>query len=188
MTLKVTFELDDKDLKYFRSAMRKTREAAVKASEAEVISQAKGMIDEVRGAKTPDFVLERVDKLASLIEMLGDDEFALEAAERKNVLAALAYFADPQDLIPDSVPVIGYIDDAIMIELVVNELKHELEAFEDFCRFKKEEKSRNRNSDVSREDFLATKRRDLHSRMRRRRKAVRARSSAAGRRPSFRLF
>lgn len=188
MTLKVTFELDDKDLKYFRSAMRKTRETAVKVSEEEVIAQASAMIEEVRGSKTPNFVLQRVDKLASLIEMLGDDEWALEAKERTNVVAALAYFADPQDIIPDSVPVIGYIDDAIMIELVVIELKHEIEAFEDFCRFKKEEKSRNRKSDVSRADFLATKRRDLHSRMRRRRAAVRRRSTASSRRPRFRLF
>lgn len=188
MTLKVTFELDDKDLKFFRAAMRATREHAVKVPEDEVIAQAKSMIEEVRAGKTPNFVLQRIDNLASLIEMLADDEWALEATERKNVVTALAYFADPQDIIPDSVPVLGYIDDAIMIELVVIELKHEIEAFEDFNRFKKEEKSRNRNSDVSRADFLATKRRDLHSRMRRRRASVRRRSTAAGKRPRFRLF
>ena len=64
MTLKVTFELDDKDLKYFRSAMRKTRETAVKVSEEEVIAQASAMIEEVRGSKTPNFVLQRVDTVS----------------------------------------------------------------------------------------------------------------------------
>ena len=88
--------------------------------------------------------------------MLEDDEWALEAQERRNVVGALAYFADPEDIIPDNIPVIGYIDDAIMIELVVKELRPEIEAFEDFCRYRREEASRNRNPDISREQWLAT--------------------------------
>ena len=70
---------------------------------------------------------------------------------------------------PDSVPVLGYLDDAIMIELVVKELQHEIEAFADFCRYREEEKARNRNPNLSRQEFLDVKRRNLQQRMRRRR-------------------
>ena len=93
-------------------------------------------------------------------------------------------------MIPDDVPVLGYIDDAIMIELVVRELKPIIDAFEDFMLYKSEEKSRNRNPDISREQWLAVKRRELHSRMRRRRKAARSRAASRGGsgRPNFRLF
>ena len=190
MSLKVTFELEDKDLKYFRDSMKEARSAAANTSEAETIAQASAMISSVREANIPAFVALRIDKLASLIDMLADEEWALSSADRKNVVAALRYFADPEDLIPDDVPVLGYIDDAIMIELVVRELKPIIDAFEDFMLYKSEEKSRNRNPDISREDWLAVKRRELHSRMRRRREV--ARSRAAGRggsgRPRFRLF
>ena len=52
------------------------------------------------------------------------------------MLNALAYFADPDDLIPDRVPGLGYLDDAIMVELVVQDLKHEIEAFDAFVEFR----------------------------------------------------
>jgi uncharacterized membrane protein YkvA (DUF1232 family) len=129
-------------------------------------------------------VLQRIERLQVLIDMLRDDEWSLTDSERNNVVAALAYFADPEDIIPDNVPVLGYIDDAIMIELVVTELAHEIDAFEDFCRYRQEEASRNRNPDVSRDEWLASKRRDLHARMRRRRRNVSTRST----RTHFRLF
>ena len=57
--------------------------------------------------------------------------------ERSPVLAALAYVCDPEDIIPDDIPGIGLLDDAVMIELVFRELRHEIEAYEDFRRYRK---------------------------------------------------
>jgi uncharacterized membrane protein YkvA (DUF1232 family) len=34
-------------------------------------------------------------------------------------IAALAYFVDPLDMIPDTVPVLGYLDDTAVIAAVV---------------------------------------------------------------------
>jgi uncharacterized membrane protein YkvA (DUF1232 family) len=187
MGLRVTFELEDKDLRFFKNNMKKAKETATAISDDEIIAKAEGMVDEVKSSNVPAFVLERIGKLNSLIDMLRDEEWSLEGAERKNVLAALSYFADPQDIIPDNVPVIGYIDDAIMIELVVKELQHEIDAFADFCKYRSDERTRNRNPNLSREEYLAIKRRELHGRMRRRRTSGRRRSGA-GRRTRFRLF
>lgn len=184
MALRVTFDLEDKDLEFFRAQMKRVRDAAQRTSEAEVIASAEGMIKEVSESNVPSFVLQRIERLQVLIDMLRDDEWSLTESERDNVVAALAYFADPEDIIPDNVPVLGYIDDAIMIELVVIELQHEIDAFEDFCRYRQEEASRNRNPDISRDEWLAVKRRDLHARMRRRRRGVSTRSH----RTRIRLF
>lgn len=184
MALRVTFDLEDKDLDFFRAQMKRVRDAAQRTSEAEVIASAEGMIKDVSESNVPSFVLQRIERLQVLIDMLRDDEWSLTESERDNVVAALAYFADPEDIIPDNVPVLGYIDDAIMIELVVIELQHEIDAFEDFCRYRQEEASRNRNPDISRDEWLAVKRRDLHARMRRRRRRVTTRSQ----RTRIRLF
>ena len=187
MSMRVTFDLDSKDLDYFRSVFRRARAAAEKADEAEVIAKARAVIEQVGSADVPAFVQQRVGKLESLIGMVEDAEWALAGPERSNVLSALSYFAEPQDIIPDSVPVLGYLDDAIMIELVVRELQHEIEAFADFCRYRQEEMARNRNPNVSRQEFLEVKRRQLQQRMRRRRGSA-AKRPPGGSRPRFRLF
>ena len=187
MSMRVTFDLDSKDLDYFRAVFRRARAAAEGADEAEIISKARAVIDQVAGAEVPAFVQQRVDKLESLIEMVEDAEWALASPERRNVLSALSYFAEPQDIIPDTVPVLGYLDDAIMIELVVKELNHEIQAFADFCRYREEEKARNRNPNLSRQQFLDVKRRHLQQRIRRRRGAA-VKRPVSGNRPRFRLF
>lgn len=188
MPIRITFDIEDKDLKYFRGVMKKAQEAAGSADEDSIIAKAKEMVDEVSQSSVPAFVRQRVESVRSLVEMLQDDEWALEAKERKNVLSALAYFSDPQDIIPDNVPVLGYIDDAIMIELVVSELKHEIDAFGDFCSYRSGEKARNRSQNLSMEEYLAIKRRELHQRMRRRRQSARSSRSSGSSRPRFRLF
>lgn len=43
--------------------------------------------------------------------------------------AALIYFIDPFDLIPDFVPVIGYLDDATVIAFVVESIRKDLDNF-----------------------------------------------------------
>jgi len=187
MPLKVTFELEDKDLKYFRDCIKQARVSGDKSSEAQITAKAEGMITEVRQSNVPAFVRQRIDSVQSLVDMVRDEEWDLAERERKQVMAALAYFADPHDIIPDNVPVLGYIDDAIMIELVVSELKHEIDSFTDFCRYREGEKARNRNPNLSREEYLAIKRRELHARMRRRRK-TRLSAPRGGRRIRIRLL
>ena len=187
MSMRVTFDLDAKDLDYFRAVIERARASAGKADEAEIISKARVVIEQVGSSEVPAFVHQRIGKLESLIKMVEDEEWALASPERKNVLSALSYLAEPQDIIPDNVPVLGYLDDAIMIELVVKELHYEIEAFGDFCRYREEERARDRNPNLSRSDYLDAKRRQLQQRMRRRRGAA-AKRPSGGSRPRFRLF
>ena len=168
MPFRVTFDLEDKDLRYFRANMKQAQTAVSKLSEEEVLSSAAKMVKEIKTTKVPLFVAIRVAKLTTLIDMVKDEDWSLAEKERKNVLSALAYFADPQDLIPDSIPVLGFIDDAIMIELVTSELRPEIDAYNDFCRYRKDSKTKTPGK-MTKEEFLEAKRKELHGRMRRRR-------------------
>ena len=145
---------------------------------------AAGLVEDVRSSEVPEFVLERVATLELLIEMLRDEQWRLAGKDRERILDALAYFVDPDDLIPDRVPGIGYLDDAIMIELVARELKHEIEAYEDFCAYRRKRRK------PAGEAALEARREALQARMRRRRRRARAARRAGGRasRPPLRLW
>lgn len=173
MSLAITIELGDADLQHFIDAMKNAREEASHLSPREVTDAAAKLLAEGRKDKLPGFIAERLGKLDSMISMVNDEGFALPTEDRQRVLACLTYFANPDDLIPDNVPVLGYLDDAIMIELCVRELEHEVEAYEDFVSYRKEEAAA-RGVDPStlkteRHEWAEARRVELIERMRRRR-------------------
>lgn len=47
-------------------------------------------------------------------------------------LAAVIYFVDPFDLIPDAIPIIGYLDDAAVIGFVIAAIRDDLEKFQEW--------------------------------------------------------
>ena len=171
MSLTLTIELSDRDLEHFTQAIEAARAAAAHTPAHEVIAAAERLLATAQGTTVPDFIADRLDQLDTLIAMLKDEGWALPEPDAKRVAAALAYFADPKDMIPDAVPVLGFFDDAIAIELCVRELGHEVEAYDDFCEYRQDEAQR-RGLDpksVGRADWLAGRREELQNRMHRRR-------------------
>jgi uncharacterized membrane protein YkvA (DUF1232 family) len=167
MTINITFSLDDTDIEYFRGVMNRAQDEAGNASEQDIIREARKILESIDPAKPPLFVRERLERLATLIAMLEDPEWPLDGQERVDVISALAYFHNPADLIADDVPVIGLIDDAIMIELVVRELEPQVEAYDEFCVYRSSEEKL-RSKDVTREEWLNAKQEHLIKRMRER--------------------
>jgi uncharacterized membrane protein YkvA (DUF1232 family) len=181
MGLRVTFDLDDNDLRHFRLIMQQARTAAARIAPEEVVASAEELLTSIGSEGVPAFVAERLQKLRLLIDMLSDIEWRLPQAEANRVLNALAYFAEPEDLIPDSIPGLGFLDDAIMIELICRELKHEIEAYQDFCEYRvRVRRDAGRNARVSRDDWLENRRDELQSRMRRRKRRQREGSTGRG--------
>ncbi|MDH3614124.1 MAG: DUF1232 domain-containing protein [Gammaproteobacteria bacterium] len=170
MSLRVSFELDENDLTHFRLIMREARKAAAHMAPEDIVATAESLLQDFTAGTTPGFILERIQKLRLLIKMLSDLDWRLPHQEATRVLNALAYFTEPDDLIPDHIPGLGFLDDAIMVELVVRELKHEIEAYLDFCDFRDGKRvGRGPRAASSREEWLNARREELQSRMRRRR-------------------
>jgi uncharacterized membrane protein YkvA (DUF1232 family) len=113
-----------------------------------------------------------------MIEMLLDDEWQLPNADREQLLATFVYFGDPEDILPDDIPVIGYLDDVIILELATRELVHVLAAYDDYCRFREEFDTEHGTAvDAAiRRDRLDRRRQQLHQRMKRRSRTDRKRS------------
>jgi hypothetical protein len=179
MPYKITIELSDRDLRHFRRELKRARASVGIADDEEILGAAAELVQALKRTKLPDFITERLGKLETLHAMLTDADWKLRPGERSPVLAALAYVCDPEDIIPDDIPGIGLLDDAVMIELVFSELRHEIEAYEEFLSYrrslpKRAPAARARGTIAAK---LDRRRVQLMSRMRRRRAAERPHSS-----------
>src|SRR6185312_12490825 len=168
MPMDINIQLSDDDLQFFVKGMREVEAGIQGADSDKIITAAQALLDETRGAQNaPPFISERLDSVESLISMAGDVGFNLPDEDRHRVLAALAYLADPEDSIPDRVPVLGFLDDAIMIELCRQDLQFEIEAYDDFCAWRSDDPAKLM---VQRADWADARAAEAIARMHRRRR------------------
>jgi uncharacterized membrane protein YkvA (DUF1232 family) len=173
MALRITLEFSDKDLGYFKKLAEQALKSTQGQSAEEIIKGAKTLLSNMSEAAGSQYIQSRISQLRLLIDMLEDKGWGMQAVGRGRVLAALSYFNNPEDIIPDEVPVLGYLDDAIMVELLTRELKPEIDAYQDFVVYRASEAKRRGldPSQLDRTDFLEAREQALLARMRRRRRS-----------------
>ena len=177
MTLKIVLELSDDDLAYYRQVMDAVWRRNAKRAEKELVDGARRLLRQATKAKAPEYVQNRLADLGVLITMLDDPEWPLDEEDRRRIAAAVGYFAVPKDMIPDKIPGLGFLDDALMAELVIRELKAELDGYRDFCQYRENEETLRGKTKVGRADWLAAKRRQIFLRIKRRQQERRSHAS-----------
>lgn len=189
MSLRVTLEFTEKDLEHFRRLARQAMESTEEQSRDTIITAARDLLEQVDEKVESDYIRTRLGQLQILIDMLEDDGWGMKEVGQKRVLAALAYFNNPEDLIPDDIPGVGFLDDAIMVELLCRELKPEIDAYSDFVQYRNAAAKRRGvdPSELNRTDFLENREHALLARMRRRRRGGGGGGGRSGRSP-FSLF
>lgn len=177
MSLEFNITFSDSDLQLFIEARNRRAEEAQEKTETldavSIVAATRSLLEETRSKHLPEFVSSRLKHLETMIAMIEDVGFGLPEENRQNVLAALAYFASPTDLVPDDIPVLGFVDDAIVIELCVRELQPEIEAYNEFHRWRDNEATRRGDNkaglSLSRVDWAEARRVETLERMHRRR-------------------
>jgi uncharacterized membrane protein YkvA (DUF1232 family) len=160
MPLDITFTLSDRDLERFKTIVGKTRTVATEKAAYKIV-------DIAMNTELPDFIADHLLQLKVLLEMMRDEEWNMSDEDRARVISAMSYFADPIDLIPDHIPGIGFLDDAMFVEIVIRELNAEIEAYDEFCQFRSaEERKRSeagKDPDENREEWITPKREELQA-------------------------
>jgi uncharacterized membrane protein YkvA (DUF1232 family) len=179
MPEKIVLELTDDDLSYFSRVMNDVWKKNEKKAEKELVDGARRLLRQATKIKAPEYVQSRLADLGVLVNMFDDKEWPLPEEDRRRIVAALGYFAVAKDLIPDKIPGIGLLDDALMAELVMRELKHEVTGYREFCEYRDNEATL-RGKQATRADWLEAKRRQIFLRIKRRQEGRRRHSSLFG--------
>jgi len=67
-----------------------------------------------------------------LFEMITDKNYSITPYTKTIIMGALAYVIFPIDVIPDFIPVIGWIDDVFVLKMTIDSIKDEIESYKRF--------------------------------------------------------
>jgi uncharacterized membrane protein YkvA (DUF1232 family) len=67
-----------------------------------------------------------------LYRMIRDEEYRLDTKTKLTIAGALAYVILPVDIIPDFLPIVGWLDDAFVLGFTINSLSEEIEHYRAF--------------------------------------------------------
>lgn len=82
-----------------------------------------------------EVLARRLNRLEELRAMLGDPDWDADDAMRARVSRLVAYADDVDDLIPDRDPLLGKLDDVLLLELAWPAFAAEAEDYRDFCAY-----------------------------------------------------
>ena len=93
-------------------------------------------LPEEQASEELDTRLQRMEELRALID---DDAWDCSDATRLRINKLLAYIDREDDLIPDRLPLLGRLDDVLLIELAWPAFAAEANEYRDFCQYRQTE-------------------------------------------------
>jgi uncharacterized membrane protein YkvA (DUF1232 family) len=103
----------------------------------QIATAARRVLERYPMGARPAFVDSRMKAMERLQRLVTDDGWGADADVRERVAAVRGYLDNPDDLLPDHLPSIGLLDDALLIDLALQALQSELADYEDFCHFRR---------------------------------------------------
>ncbi len=112
-------------------------------------------------------IARRLARIEELERMRADGGFALDDAVGVRIRELISYVENADDLIPDATPVVGHLDDAILVDLLLRDIGPELADYADFCAWKRDIATREGVAPeavaVHCEDWIEARRREIEA-------------------------
>ena len=192
--MKISFELEPGDIQRFHEALERAERRVACAEECDIVAAARHSLQTLPIETAPGYIRQRLLQVVELVQMLEDEAWA-----HLRVLESVCQKCDIDDELhhsnvvdygnggaasapsvlsmnwdrwtdQDDVAVIGLLDDAIMLELLLREIRHVVAAYDDFRRARDDlGAAADEAGRISRARDLARRRDQLQARMRRRR-------------------
>lgn len=93
------------------------------------------------GGESP-FIRSRLRRAAEMRVMADDAAWSMSEQTRQRVRDLIDYIDDPRGLLPDALPVVGRLDDALLVDIAMDTLRDELDEYAEFRRYRGAEADR----------------------------------------------
>lgn len=140
----------------------------------QIATAARLLADQVNnGTAIPACIQQRLEQADAMSRMFQDQGWEPANAAVSPAKAVLEYLHDAEDLIPDWMPHVGRLDDAIVIETAWPQLAGEVLSYLDFCRLRQVESGMTgdgeENRHFGRSEWEVARRAEVELRMHQRR-------------------
>jgi len=102
----------------------------------QLVTAARELCDRSILAVEPPSIRERMRRMETAARMLNDRDWAAANDANNTAQLVVDYAAGSDNLIPDWVPKVGHLDDAIVIDAAWPRLADEIDDYLDFCRLR----------------------------------------------------
>ncbi len=126
----ITVDIDDQVKEHFNKFIEKH---GIDVDPSDIV-QTKKEIAEIRSGNADGYILDQINNLEAMMTMVEDKIWKIKEANMEKINATIKYFVDDDDIIPDNIPGIGYLDDCIIIDNTMDDVCDELAEFQDFSR------------------------------------------------------
>ncbi len=130
------YEMQASGLERFNGALKALSPDSPALTLDQMATAAQRAIDRYPDGQQPAFVTSRLATLNRLESLAGDAAWGADDDLCGYLRTVHAYMEDANDLIPDSLPVVGRLDDAVLIDVTLQLVREDLAEYEDFCRFR----------------------------------------------------
>ena len=126
----ITVDIDDQVKEHFNKFIEKH---GIDIDPSDIV-QTRKEIAEIRAGHADSYILNQINNLEAMMSMVEDKVWKIKKSSLEKINATIKYFVDDDDIIPDNIPGIGYLDDCIIIDNTMDDVCGELSEFEDFSR------------------------------------------------------
>lgn len=130
------YELDSGRLPLFNDTLRRMDPDAAPLGVDQFATAARRVLERYPTGVTPAFVESRMRAWDRMEELAGDQLWRPDEAVLERTGVVRSYLNNPEDVLPDHLPSIGLLDDALLIDLALQNLRPELADYESFCHFR----------------------------------------------------
>lgn len=130
-------DLDPGALRHFNDLIAQINFNRVPLERDQVASAARELIDQPRNGIAPACIRQRMRRAGALDLMLTDPEWETLAMASVTAALVVGYLRDKCTLIPNALPVVGRLDDAVMVETAWPTVADEVRNYLDFCRLRR---------------------------------------------------